>query len=517
MSHRRSGRRMRAEELSAQAAEGDEPIPGLTVGDLTDPPSTSVDPQQSPEVLAPEHPDELHAQPFPRLYQDTVAIASGTATQGSYSPRGMDQGSGSWQNLGDAPSEPDHVSPDGGDTDEEESCTIPASEVSILHQEYTDFINLKDNTEIVLSEAMEATERLNTVFNRIRTSMNRMSLCMKELFIVPVKKSSGKMRKCGNNRAHDKAAAKAATERIMVQTAIMEPAPGTGTDDRTRVTQSPSIPRARKAVSRARQLRKASNNQFGRIQQAEDPSDSSYCPGSESELGSHIDDNSETALVESAVNNIIGDGKNVEEIEIEEIVVVEEDEEEDEAGVRDSLRKLYEVFLPRHTRFHLDKAEKPKEQKLGQWPPVYTKDSERTAQRKRKEERERFNSVLDCNKQKFQNYFTPLPQPKKTHLQSEQLDRALHSKIKESDLSLLNGDCEEMETDIEVNIWTIEMEAALNGLCEDWFTVAEMEIEAAELEIDSEMDDVPSAEVEESQSIRVARNGQKKHPMTAMI
>ncbi|KIJ22622.1 hypothetical protein M422DRAFT_276921 [Sphaerobolus stellatus SS14] len=96
------------------------------------------------------------------------------------------------------------------------------------------------------------------------------------------------------------------------------------------------MPRARKAVSRARQLRKASNNQFGRIQQAEDPSDPSYCPGLESELGSHVGDNSETASVESAVNNIIGDGKSVEEIEIEEIVVVvvvvEEEEEEDETG-----------------------------------------------------------------------------------------------------------------------------------------------------------------------------------------
>ncbi|KIJ40432.1 hypothetical protein M422DRAFT_256679 [Sphaerobolus stellatus SS14] len=150
----------------------------------------------------------------------------------------MDQGSGSWQNLGDAPSEPDHISPDGGDMDEEESFTIPAKEVNILHQEYTEFINLKDNTEIVLSEAMEATERLNTVFNRIRTSMNRMSPRMKELFIVPVTKSSGKTREPGYNWAHDKEAAKAATEQIMVQTAIVVPVPGTGTDDRMRLTKS---------------------------------------------------------------------------------------------------------------------------------------------------------------------------------------------------------------------------------------------------------------------------------------
>ncbi|KIJ49743.1 hypothetical protein M422DRAFT_246089 [Sphaerobolus stellatus SS14] len=246
MSHHCSGRRTQAEELSTQAVEGDEPISGLAAGDLTDPPSASVDPQQRPEVLVPEHPDEPHT--VPRLYQAgysrplewldlptqplrRVAGASGTATQGSYSPQRIDQGSESWQNLSDAPSEPDHVSPDGGDTDEEENFTIPASEVNILRQEYTEFINLKDNAEIVLSEAMEATERLNTVFSHIRTSMNRMSLRMKELFLIPVTKSSGKTHEPGNNLAHDKAAAKAAIERIVAQTTIIEPVPGTGTND----------------------------------------------------------------------------------------------------------------------------------------------------------------------------------------------------------------------------------------------------------------------------------------------
>ncbi|KIJ51142.1 hypothetical protein M422DRAFT_244328 [Sphaerobolus stellatus SS14] len=236
MSHRRSGRRMQAEELSVQAAEGDEPIPGLTAGDLMDPPSTSVDPQQSPEVLAPEHPNELHAQAYgpqtvPRCIQSPLSMAgpsntamqgltptrlagaAGTANQGLNSPwRVAVALAGSWQNLGNAPSEPNRISPNGGDMDEEENFTIPASEVSIPRQESTEFINLKDNAEIVLSEAMEATEQLNNVFNHIRTSMNRMSPCMKELFIVPVKKSSGKTREPGNNQAHDKAAAKAATE-----------------------------------------------------------------------------------------------------------------------------------------------------------------------------------------------------------------------------------------------------------------------------------------------------------------
>ncbi|KIJ47552.1 hypothetical protein M422DRAFT_248985 [Sphaerobolus stellatus SS14] len=200
---------------------------GLTAGDLTDPPSTSVDPQQSPEVLAPEHPDKPSAQAYgaqtvPSRVQSPLRVAgpSNTATQG-LSPSRLAGASGtahwgsdspsseSWQNLGDALSNPDHVSPDAGDTDEEENFTIPASEVSILHQEYTDFVNLKDNAEIVLSEAMEATEWLN----------------------IPSKKVSGKTREPGNNWAHDKAAAKAAAEQIVVQTATMEPVPESGTDD----------------------------------------------------------------------------------------------------------------------------------------------------------------------------------------------------------------------------------------------------------------------------------------------
>ncbi|KIJ26157.1 hypothetical protein M422DRAFT_272788 [Sphaerobolus stellatus SS14] len=228
MSHKCGNRRTWADELSVPAVEDSEPTPGLTMGDLMNPPSTSVDSQQSPEVLALEHPDKPSVQAYgfkPQLigrsfrysHQGSdsprrVAVASGTATQGSHSPQGMDQGSELWQNLGDALSDPDHVSPDAGDMDEEENFTIPASEVSILCQEYTDFINLKDNAEIGLSEVMEATEQLNTVFNHIRTSMNRMSPRMKELFIVPSKKASGKTHEPRNNQAHDKAAANAATE-----------------------------------------------------------------------------------------------------------------------------------------------------------------------------------------------------------------------------------------------------------------------------------------------------------------
>ncbi|KIJ27202.1 hypothetical protein M422DRAFT_271633 [Sphaerobolus stellatus SS14] len=116
MSHNCGHRRMRAEALPAMDVEDSEPAMGLTVGDLTNSPSCSVDPQQSLRVLAPEHPKEPHAQAY-------------------------------------------------GSGDTEEHFIIPASEVGILRQEYSEFITLKDNTEIVLAEAMEATEWLNTVFS----------------------------------------------------------------------------------------------------------------------------------------------------------------------------------------------------------------------------------------------------------------------------------------------------------------------------------------------------------------
>ncbi|KIJ47837.1 hypothetical protein M422DRAFT_248418 [Sphaerobolus stellatus SS14] len=130
----------------------------------------------------------------PSLCPSRVARASGTATPGLDSPQGIISGSELGQNLGGAPNKSD------------------SSEVSKLHKEYADFINLKDNAEIVLTEAMEATEQLNTVFNQIGTSMNRMSLMMKKILIVLKLKSSGKTIEPGNNWACDKAAAKAATK-----------------------------------------------------------------------------------------------------------------------------------------------------------------------------------------------------------------------------------------------------------------------------------------------------------------
>ncbi|KIJ28664.1 hypothetical protein M422DRAFT_270065 [Sphaerobolus stellatus SS14] len=267
MSHHRGPRRTRAEELSAADIEDSEPTTGLTAGNLSISPSPSVDPQQSPRMLPSEHPDDPHATAYgsqtapsreqspsrgagrPRtatqgLSPSRLAGASGTAhrgshtpprvasitaTQGHYSPRGITHRSESRSDSG-------QVSPTRGDTVED--FVIRGSEVVVLRQEYSEFITLKDNAEIVLAEAMEATERLNTVFNRVRSSMSRMSPRMKELFSVPSNQASGKTLEPSNNRAHDRAAAQAATQRIIDQTSMTDPAPGSGAEERARTTRS---------------------------------------------------------------------------------------------------------------------------------------------------------------------------------------------------------------------------------------------------------------------------------------
>ncbi|KIJ44532.1 hypothetical protein M422DRAFT_252142 [Sphaerobolus stellatus SS14] len=230
--------RKQAEELSAPAVGEDEPIPGLTAGELTDPSPSSVDPQQSSKVFAQEHlgglsmrvhgPQTVPARvqspigaasaagtSAPSQHQSRVVKASGTATKGQDSSQGIYSGLDSEHNLGGAPDESNHASPNEGGTENEDgSFTIKASELSTLQKEYVDLMNLKENGEIVLAEAMEATEQLNTVFNQIRTPMNRMSPMLKDIFLVPKQKSSGKTIESGNNWTCDKAAAKAATERI---------------------------------------------------------------------------------------------------------------------------------------------------------------------------------------------------------------------------------------------------------------------------------------------------------------
>ncbi|KIJ35354.1 hypothetical protein M422DRAFT_262530 [Sphaerobolus stellatus SS14] len=193
MSHHHGPRRTRAEELSTADIEDSEPTMGLTTGDLSISPSPSVDPQQS----------LLPSAGSSRLVEEA------------------DSG---------------QVSPTRGDTMED--FVIRGSKVVVLRQEYSEFITLKDNAEIVLAKAMEATERLNMVFNRVRASMSRMSLRMKELFSVPSNQTSGKTLQPSNNWAHDKAAAQAATQHIIAQTAMTDPAPRSGAEERARTTRS---------------------------------------------------------------------------------------------------------------------------------------------------------------------------------------------------------------------------------------------------------------------------------------
>ncbi|KIJ38644.1 hypothetical protein M422DRAFT_258762 [Sphaerobolus stellatus SS14] len=218
MSTRRS--RKRVEEPSAQAVGEGEPLQGLTLRELTDPPSTSVDPHQSNAVFAKEHPGDQNTrvhvpQTVPTRVQSPIGTASAASTSlpSQHVSGGIISGSDSGHNLGGAPDESDCASPDeGGMENEDGSFTIRASEVGRLRKEFADLMDLKENGEIILMEAMEATEQLNTVFNQIRTSMNRMSSTMKELFIVSKRKSSGKIIELRNNWTCDKAAAKAATK-----------------------------------------------------------------------------------------------------------------------------------------------------------------------------------------------------------------------------------------------------------------------------------------------------------------
>ncbi|KIJ26260.1 hypothetical protein M422DRAFT_272698 [Sphaerobolus stellatus SS14] len=202
--------RKQTEKPSAPAVGEDEPIPGLTSGELMDPPpQASVDPQQSTKVSATEHPSEpsvrAHGpQTVPARIQSPIGVVGAA---GLLCPVNAYH---SGHNLGGAPDKSDSASPhEGGMENEDGSFTIKASELGQLRKEYADIMNLKENGEI------------------IGTSMNSMSPTMKNIFLVPHQKSSGKTIKPGNNRARDKAAVKAATKRIVAQGATSVPITGT--------------------------------------------------------------------------------------------------------------------------------------------------------------------------------------------------------------------------------------------------------------------------------------------------
>ncbi|KIJ53270.1 hypothetical protein M422DRAFT_242404 [Sphaerobolus stellatus SS14] len=159
-------RHKQVEEPSMPAGEEDEPPQGLTAGDLTDPHQLSVVPQQTTEVFTQEHPGDQNVrahgpQIVPVWVQSSIGVAgtAGTSMPMLHPLRGIISRSDSGHNLSGAPDESDRISPDEGDTENKDgSFTIQASEVSRLCEEYADLINFKDNAEIVLMEAMEATE-----------------------------------------------------------------------------------------------------------------------------------------------------------------------------------------------------------------------------------------------------------------------------------------------------------------------------------------------------------------------
>ncbi|KIJ33105.1 hypothetical protein M422DRAFT_264980 [Sphaerobolus stellatus SS14] len=173
------------EEPFMPAVGEDESHQGLTMRDLTDPHQLSVDPQQTMKVFAQEHPgDQNTGVHSPRLYLYEYSHLLAWQEIISRSDSG--------HNLRGVPDESDCISPDeGGMENKDGSFTIRASEVSRLHEEYAELMNLKE---------------------MIRTSMNRMFPTMKELLIVPKPKSSGKTIETGNNQTHVKAATKAATK-----------------------------------------------------------------------------------------------------------------------------------------------------------------------------------------------------------------------------------------------------------------------------------------------------------------
>ena len=83
--------------------------------------------------------------------------------------------------------------------EDDTSFVVLSADVVRLHREYDEFVSLQANAEIVLTEALMATDRLSTVLNQMKTFNNRMSLSLRKLFGAPAKQSSGKTIEFGNN------------------------------------------------------------------------------------------------------------------------------------------------------------------------------------------------------------------------------------------------------------------------------------------------------------------------------
>ncbi|KIJ50195.1 hypothetical protein M422DRAFT_246031 [Sphaerobolus stellatus SS14] len=273
--------------------------------------------------------------------------------------------------------------------------------------------------------------------------------------------------------------------------------------------------RAKKAVARARELRKQSSTRFAKIQDVED--NPTYCADSESE--SSRSDRSMKHHIDSDLDSRDGQDADIDD-DLEwsdgEMSSESADDGETDDSMRESLRKMYEVFLPRYTHPHLEGAEKKLQKKVGKRPAIYTGDSERSKQRKRKEERERLASIQDCDAQKFMAFFktAEVPLNKKHHITS-QTDPSLNV-IDPSDLNLTaedNGN----GTDLEISMWSCELEAILDGQQEDWFSVTDMEGESFDSFLSTSNEEVQENETEimgeaEHEGIRAAREWTQESP-----
>ena len=232
MSYRRGRKRTEVEPLPAHAA-GESTSSGLVGGGSSLPDSSPVDPQRDTVTHVPEQPEvyagSAHIHETGIVRDDShirVAGPSGTSDQRRVSPDESGRGSPFGQRTG-APAGVmrRQSSPELGDDMEDvvTDITVPAEEVVRLSKEYDIFMTLMDNAEVVIAEAVEATERVKVVLAQMKTFDRRMSPTMRKLFGVSRRQPSGKAVELGNNREVDKAAAKTATEQIVAIVATMEP------------------------------------------------------------------------------------------------------------------------------------------------------------------------------------------------------------------------------------------------------------------------------------------------------
>ena len=221
MSHRHG--KKKTEEQSSRAIETDEShIEGLVTGDSLAQESHSVEPQQRPVTPEPEQPDvratrtTLQQTGQDRIQSPArVAGTSGTATQVPDASRESTIDSSGGQLIGDQPDIDNRTSITVDVPADDTGFMVPSADVARLHKEYDEFTSLQINAEIVLTEAITATERLSTVLKQMKTFNNRMSPSLRKLFNAFDKQSSGKTIEFGNNRTRDQAAAQAATERVV--------------------------------------------------------------------------------------------------------------------------------------------------------------------------------------------------------------------------------------------------------------------------------------------------------------